>query len=213
MGLSRKREKELKRLKNTASDLWDEQRDVLEHASNVVREAGRQIGNVSREEVAPRFRDTVDHKIKPAVGAGFNATRSAVDDTRHKIVHDVLPNVSTALASALATLEVAKDPRVRDVVKQVHRTTDRVSKNAERAFAEVSKTASKASKGASKAYGNLGKKVRIAESKPAIGFGGYLLITLGVVAVAGIAYAAWQTLRADDELWVLDETDDSEPSK
>ena len=30
----------------------------------------------------------------------------------------------------------------------------------------------------------------------------------GVVAVAGVAYAAWQTLRADDELWVSDEVDD-----
>ena len=26
----------------------------------------------------------------------------------------------------------------------------------------------------------------------------------GVVAFAGIAYAAWQTLRADDDLWIED---------
>ncbi|MBC7724180.1 MAG: DNA helicase [Burkholderiaceae bacterium] len=208
MGLSRKREKELKRLKNTASDLWDEQRDVLEHASSVVREAGRQIGNVSREEVAPRVRDTVDHRIKPAVTTGYNATRNAVDDTRHKIVHDVLPSVSSALASALATLEVAKDPRVREIVEHVHKTTDRVSKNASRAFAEGSKQASKA-------YETIGKKVGKVAPAPqrGIGVGGTLLIILGVVAVAGVAYAAWQTLRADDELWVLDEKDDSEPSK
>ena len=28
---------------------------------------------------------------------------------------------------------------------------------------------------------------------------------VGVVAAAGVAYAAWQTLRADDELWVADD--------
>jgi archaeosine-15-forming tRNA-guanine transglycosylase len=26
--------------------------------------------------------------------------------------------------------------------------------------------------------------------------------------VVGLAYAAWQTLRADDELWVVDESDE-----
>lgn len=207
MGLSRKREKELKRLKHTASDLWEEQQEVLEHASKVIREAGRQVGKLSREEVGPRIRGAVDDRIVPAVETGYLATRNAVGDTRHKIVHDVLPNVSSALASALATLEVSKDPRVREVVEQVHKTTDRVSANANRAFAEASKKASKA-------YTKVGSKVGLVKPpKKSMGVGGYILIALGVIAVVGIAYAAWQTLRADDELWVLDESDDSELPK
>jgi len=207
MGLSRKREKELKRLKHTATDLWDEQREVLDHASKVVREAGRQLGNVSREEVAPRIRTAVDERIVPAVETGYLATKSAVDTTRYKIMHDLLPGVSGALASALATLEVSKDPRVRDVIEQVQKTTKRVSKNAERAYAEASKQASKA-------YQNVGKRVPfVAPPKKSMGPGGYILIALGLIAVAGVAYAAWQTLRADDELWVLDEADDAEPPK
>ena len=207
MGLSRKREKELKRLKHTATDLWDEQREILDHASKVVREAGRQLGNVSREEVAPRLRSAVDDRIVPAVETGFLATKRAVDGTRYKIMHDVLPNVSGALASALATLEVSKDPRVRDVVEQVQKTTKRVSKNAERAYAEASKQASKA-------YKKVGKRVSfVTPPKKSMGPGGYILIALGIIAVAGVAYAAWQTLRADDELWVLDESDDTEPPK
>ena len=27
----------------------------------------------------------------------------------------------------------------------------------------------------------------------------------GVLAAAGVAYAVWQTFRADDELWIADE--------
>ena len=44
-----------------------------------------------------------------------------------------------------------------------------------------------------------------------MGVGGYFLIALGVIAVAGLAYAAWQTLRADDELWVVDEDETDAP--
>jgi hypothetical protein len=37
------------------------------------------------------------------------------------------------------------------------------------------------------------------------GAGGVIAIILGVAAALGILYAAWQTLRADDELWVADD--------
>jgi hypothetical protein len=40
--------------------------------------------------------------------------------------------------------------------------------------------------------------------KKAAGPGRYILIGLGVVAALGVAYAAWQTLRADDDLWIED---------
>ncbi len=42
------------------------------------------------------------------------------------------------------------------------------------------------------------------------GPGKYILIGLGVVAVAAIAYAAYQTLRADDDLWIDDEVDEAD---
>lgn len=41
--------------------------------------------------------------------------------------------------------------------------------------------------------------------KQGIGAGGVIAIILGVVAAVGVLYAAWQTLRADDELWVADD--------
>lgn len=39
------------------------------------------------------------------------------------------------------------------------------------------------------------------------GVGAYLLMVVGAVALAGVAYAVWQTLRADEDLWV--EEDDT----
>ena len=35
--------------------------------------------------------------------------------------------------------------------------------------------------------------------------GGIVAIVFGVVAAAGVGYALWQTLRADDELWIADD--------
>ncbi len=33
----------------------------------------------------------------------------------------------------------------------------------------------------------------------------YVLMAVGALAVAAVGYAAWQTLRADDDLWVEEE--------
>jgi hypothetical protein len=41
--------------------------------------------------------------------------------------------------------------------------------------------------------------------KSGMGAGGVIAIILGLAAALGILYAAWQTLRADDELWVADD--------
>jgi hypothetical protein len=170
MGLSRKRRRELAKLKRGASDLWEDQKDVLEHATKVVREARRQLANVSREEVAPRVRDVFENRVRPGVESGIEAGRQFANAAGRKVSRDVLPAVSSALGTALAALEVAKSPQVRQ------------------ALGRVSGTASKA-----------------VVPAPSRGPGRYILIGIGLVAAAGIAYAAWQTLRADDELWVSDE--------
>jgi hypothetical protein len=178
VGLSRKRQKELKRLRGSAAELWDEQKEVLDRASNVVREASRQVAGLSREEVAPRVRDAVDNHLRPGVASGVAATRSAAGSTREKFVEDVLPAVTSALSSALAVIEATKNPQVREALSRV-----------------------------GKAGAKAGSKVVPAAAKSS-GPGRYILIGVGLVAAAGLAYAAWQTLRADDELWVSDESDD-----
>lgn len=171
MGLSRKRRKELARLKRGASELWDDQKDVLEHATKVVREARRQLAKVSREEVVPRVREVYESRVRPGVESGLDAGRQFAGSAREKVTRDVFPAVSSALGTALAALEVVRNPQVRE------------------ALGRVSKSASKA----------------VAPAKATPGPGRYILIGIGIVAAAGIAYAAWQTLRADDELWVSDE--------
>ena len=171
MGLSRKRQRELKRLKRSAEELWDEQREAIEHASAVLRDARRQASNYAREEVGPRVRDAYEDNVRPAFETGSGAARRGASAARERFSDDVLPAISGAVGSALAMLEAAKDPRVRDVVKRVSRA---------------------------------GQRVGIVDPPKSAGPGRYILIGLGVVAFAGIAYAAWQTLRADDDLWIED---------
>lgn len=183
MALSRKREKELKRLRDAASDLWDDQKDVLENASRVVREASRQAAQVGREEVAPRVRDAIDHSVRPVLASGVAAGRSMADTAKDKFARDVLPSVSSALASAIAVLEVAKDPRVREALSRAGKVGTQFTS----------------------------KKV-VAPVRHTAGPGRYILIGVGLVALAGVAYAVWQTLRADDELWVTDDTDEPLPA-
>jgi hypothetical protein len=173
MALSRKRQRELRRLKRSAEELWEEQREAVEHASAVLRDARRQAANYAREEVGPRMRETYEDRVKPAVASGFAATRSAASVARERFTEDVLPAISGTIGSALAVLEAAKDPRVRNVARRVS---------------------------------TAGRKVGVVTpSKPSgWGPGKFILIGLGVVAVVGVAYAAYQTLRADDDLWIED---------
>lgn len=197
MALSRKRARELKRLKHSASDLWESQRSVLDQASKVVREAGKQAGHLGRDEVAPRVRSTIDHRVMPVIASGASATRSVADGARTKIQHDVLPSVASAVATALAVIEVTKDARVKDALKAVQKGDH---------FIEAS--SKKTKKRAKQIRKELSKRVGIIPPKSTPGPGRYIVMGVGVVALAGIGYAVWQTLRADDDLWISDEPEE-----
>jgi len=207
MGLSRKRQREFTRLKKQAEELLQSQKDVLEHASGVVKEAGHQAANYAREEVSPRVKDTYEAKLQPVVNSGVSATRSAATHTKDKIVDDVLPAVSSALASAIAVLEAAKNPQVRDAIKRVSKNADEVTKRVSKSADKLSKKAEKFGKNVAKNTTQFGTKVGVVQPKKSSGPGKYILIGLAVVAVAGVGYAVYQTLRADDDLWIDDETD------
>jgi hypothetical protein len=104
------------------------------------------------------------------------AVASGIASGRERLHDDVLPAVSGALGSALAILEAARNPDVR---------------------AALGRATSLGRSAAS--------RTGLVKAKSAPGPGRYILIGVGIVAAAGIAYAAWQTLRADDDLWIDDE--------
>lgn len=181
MGLSRKRQRELNRLKRQAEDLLHDQREVLEHASRVVRDATSQASNFAREEVGPRVKDAYDDRVRPVLRSGASAARHG----RERFVDDVVPALTSALGSALAVIEAAKNPEVRDTIARVGRSAKEASIKA-------------------------GQRVGVLDAPKSSGPGKYILIGVAVVAVAGVAYAAWQTLRADDSLWIEDEPEPDE---
>lgn len=181
MGLSRKRQRELNRLKRQAEDLLHDQREVLEHASRVVRDASSQASSFAREEIRPRVKDAYEDRVRPALRSGASAARQG----RERFVDDVLPAVTSALGSALAVIEAAKSPEVRETIAKVGRS---------------------AKESALKA----GVRAGVVEAPKSSGPGKYILLGVAVVAVAGVAYAAWQTLRADDSLWIEDEPEPDE---
>jgi hypothetical protein len=198
MGLSRKRQREFTRLKKQTEELLQSQKDVLEHAGGVVREARHQAANYAREEVSPRVKDAYESSVKPVVSTGITATQTVASTAKDKIEHEVLPAVASAIASALAVLDAAKSPQVRDAIRRVSSGTEQVTK-------KVTKSADKFGKNVSKNAIEIGRKVGVVEKPKSSGPGKYILIGLAAVAAAGVAYAIWQTLRADDDLWIDDD--------
>ncbi|MWB97455.1 DNA helicase [Agromyces seonyuensis] len=161
MSLSRKRQKELKRLRSAADELWGNQQAVIDQANVVAKEASRQLGNYTRESVVPKVKYGYETGVASAKLYAGKASK-AVGDT-------VVPAAGHALGAALAIGDVA----------QQHR---------------LSRAAS-----AMKSY-------RAPEPEPKKhGFGTFLAIAAGVAAAGAVAYAVWQTFRADDELWVADD--------
>jgi hypothetical protein len=194
--LTRKRRKELTQLKKDAGTLVREQREVLEEASKIVREASRQASNYAKEEVGPRIRDGYESKIAPTVDRAASTARGAVHSAGSKIQDDVLPAVGAAIGSAIAALDVSNKPEVQKALKKARKKAASTKKDL---------LASDAGKKATE----LAVKSGLVKAPKSSGPGKYILIGLGVVVVAAVAYAAYQTLRADDDLWIDDE--DFEP--
>lgn len=168
VSMTRKRKKQLKRLKSDANALWAAQQDLLDQANSVAREAGRQLSAYGREEVAPRVARAYDEKLAPVVSKVDVATADARKNAKKNLDAKVLPAVGSAVGSVLALGDVARDARVKQAATRV--------------------TAAKE-----------------AEKKKSGGFGKAIAVTAIVIATAGVAYAVWQTFRADDELWVADD--------
>jgi hypothetical protein len=176
MSLTRKRQKELKRLRSGAEDLWTQQQDVLANANALAAEARKQAAYYTREELGPRVRDGYDQYVRPAAQSAKATAGRYAGQARERVVGDVIPAVGTVVGTALSVVDHARAAR-------------------SAAFAGDFKKATK----------ELTKKAPIAKQKSGPGAGGVIAIGLGIIAAVGLLYAVWQTFRADDELWVADE--------
>lgn len=119
MSLSRKRQKELKRLRADAEELWRSQQAVMDRANVVAREARRQATRYTREEVAPLVRERYDQYVRPGVDRGVLVGRRAAGAAGDLITGTVVPAVGTVLGTALSVADVAKDTRVQAAVKRL----------------------------------------------------------------------------------------------
>lgn len=100
MELSRKRKRELKKLRHQAEELLEHQRDVLSHAGTVLGEAGRQARHLGDEHLRPRVEYAVD-QARPVIERNLNMVRNVADKVRVATT----PVVAAALASTVRSLE------------------------------------------------------------------------------------------------------------
>jgi hypothetical protein len=203
------REKQLKRLRKDALQLWSDQQELLNRANDVARAAWPYATAYAKGRVGPTATTLFEERLKPVVGrgatAGAAASRIAASTAKDAVVGTVLPAVSSAAAAALALAGQATDRLgfTGDTAEKTAKSLGSVTKEGRKADRRAllkAAAAAAAAKGASKA----------AKSKSGgPGIGGTIGILLGLAAIAGIAYAVWQTLRADDDLWVADDEPDS----
>ena len=163
VSLSRKRKKELRRLQNDATKLWEAQQGLAGEAAYVARQAGQQLNNFGREQVLPAIQDAYEHRVVPVVDRGVKISRHIVDN-------QVAPAIGGVVGTALSAWDVANTKR-----QQI----------AHQRFGAP-----------------LPQPVVV---KKSAGLGTVVAVILGVGAAVAVLYAAWQTLRADDELWVADD--------
>lgn len=100
MSLSRKRKRELKKLKKLTDKLIGEQREVISHAGSVLNEAGVQARNLNNEHLAPRVRGALGF-LSPGLKAGAGIAKGIGSN----ILDATRPATEKAFASTLELLE------------------------------------------------------------------------------------------------------------
>jgi hypothetical protein len=204
--------KQVKRLKKDAQRLWSDQQALLTRANSVARGALPHAQHLVKDTLdsgIPGARTVVAEKVAPVVGKAGKAAGAYAASTGKDALNGVLlPAVSSATAAAIALIEEAGDrlglsDTITEQGKKVTDRLDKVTKSGHRSGAKGGAKLRAAAKAGGAAAAKAGG------SKKGIGVGGVLGILLGIGLLAGIGYAIWQTLRADDDLWVADEDPDS----
>jgi hypothetical protein len=115
-------------------------------------------------------------QLKPQVQAGYNKYAAPyVDKGKHVVNGTIIPAAGAVVGSALSVWDAANEQR------------------------------SRLADGRGFSLPSSWSRPAPVPAKKGMGAGGVIAIILGVAAAVGVLYAAWQTLRADDELWVADD--------
>lgn len=208
-------EKQVKRLKKDAQRLWIDQQALLTRANGLGRSASPHVQRYARgriDSLVPGTTTLVTEKVIPVVGKASKAAGTyAASTTKDALTGVLLPAVSSATAAAIALAEEAGNRLgvSESVTAQGKKLTDTLGTVTKAGHVDGAKGGAKL-RAAAKAGGAAAKhgSKLAAKNKKKGGFGGTLGILLGVGVLAGIGYAVWQTLRADDDLWVADDEPD-----
>lgn len=212
------REKQLKRLKKDALKLWGDQQELLVRANTVARDAFPQAQYFARQHLVPGAAALYADRLGPYADRGTQAAKLAAGTTRQAVIGTVVPAVTSAVSAAIAIAEQAgsrlgvANPLTSAAAGAAKSKADKGTKSGQRRqLAAALKLAA-----AAKAAGAAGKAAKAAKSRPAKksgpGAGGTVSMVLGLLVAGGAAYAIWQTLRADDDLWVADDEPETTPT-
>ncbi|MDO4240958.1 MAG: DNA/RNA helicase [Microbacteriaceae bacterium] len=100
MALSRKRRRELKKLRKLTGNLLHEQKEVFSSAGEVIGKAGKQVRHLSNEHIAPRI-ETVGDLVRPVLNSTANLIKRAGNGLRAA----AQPVASNTLQHAVNVLE------------------------------------------------------------------------------------------------------------
>nr|WP_206686942.1 DNA helicase [Microbacterium invictum] len=164
--------------------MWEDQQVLLTQAGSVAREAGRQLGTYNREYVQPVVQQKYERYAAPYVDHSVKTSKRVYNET-------LVPAAGAVVGSALSVWDAANDTRARLAAGRGVAPVD---------FADVQKRAEKHGKAAARRFG-----VQEVPAKKGLSAGAVIALVFGIGAALGVLYAAWQTLRADDELWVADD--------
>lgn len=114
MKLSRKRSRELRKLRGEAEGLIQQQRAVFGRASEVLRSAGQEAVELSNEHLVPRIDESVRF-ARPYLLRGLDAGKRFFYNLRLL----TSPFVTRALTATLEKLEGAGEPEAQDAARLV----------------------------------------------------------------------------------------------
>lgn len=105
VSLSKKRKKELRKLQGTANQVLDAQRAVALQAADVARAAGRQLGAINQEVIAPEARKKYHDYVEPYVDRATPYVQQGYGKGKKFFDNRVIPAAGGVVGRALGAYD------------------------------------------------------------------------------------------------------------